>query len=308
MTLYLDVIWLLNWLFDCLLLYWTAILLKKRTKAWRIVLAGLVGSSIILFAFTPYYFLADNVLIKLLISVFMVAAAFGFIRLKVFLKKLASLYLVTFLSGGILLGLHYLFEFKIHSLHPGMAAGINKFGDPVSWTFVIIGFPLAWQFSKRAFAGIEMAKLTYEQLARVFIKIEGFECSMDGLVDSGNQLYDPISRSPVMIVSIEGINKGAIPSDVLDLIGNPDSILQQESFQYSWSNRMRIVPAKVVGNDHQLLTAIKPDWIKICHDGKEYEVHSGLISFTIQKLSSDRSYDCIIHPKMLTGTHAESAS
>ncbi|WP_180954517.1 sigma-E processing peptidase SpoIIGA [Bacillus sp. V5-8f] len=308
MTLYLDVIWLLNWLFDCLLLYWTAILLKKRTKAWRIVLGGLVGSSIILFAFTPYSFLADNVITKLLISLFMVAVAFGFIRMKVFLKNLASLYLITFLSGGILLGLHYLFQFNIHSLHPGMAAGINRYGDPVSWTFVMIGFPLAWQFSKRAFAGIEMAKIAFEQLAKVSIKIDDFECSLDGLVDSGNQLYDPISRAPVMIVSIEGINKDSIPEDVLGLIGNPASILEQESFQYSWSNRMRIVPAKVVGNDHQLLTAIKPDWIRIYHDGNMFEVHSGLISFTVQKLSSEGTYACIVHPKMLTGTMRESAS
>lgn len=308
MTLYLDVIWLLNWLFDCLLLYWTAIILKRRANAFRIILGGLIGSSIVLFAFTPYRYLVDNVYMKLLYSVFMVAAVFGFIRLKVFLKNLASLYLVTFLSGGILLGLHYLFQFKISSLQPGMAASLNRFGDPVSWTFVMIGFPLAWQFSKRAFGSMEMTNITYGQLARVDMKIDGFECSLNGLVDSGNQLYDPISRAPVMIVSIEGIETEAIPKDVLDLIQNPDSILQQESFHYTWSNRMRIIPAKVVGNDHQLLTAIKPDWIKISHAGKEYEVRSGLISFTFQKLSSDHSYECIVHPKMLTGTIVESAS
>ncbi|MDQ0879669.1 sigma-E processing peptidase SpoIIGA [Peribacillus sp. V2I11] len=47
MTLYLDVIWLLNWLFDCLLLYWTAIILKRRVALWRVCIGGLIGSFII---------------------------------------------------------------------------------------------------------------------------------------------------------------------------------------------------------------------------------------------------------------------
>ncbi|MDQ0217166.1 sigma-E processing peptidase SpoIIGA [Peribacillus cavernae] len=309
MTLYLDVIWLLNWLFDCLLLYWTAIILKKRAAGWRIILGGLIGSSIVVFAFTPYHKLVDNLYMKLLFSVFMIIAVFGFIRLKVFLKNLASLYLVTFLSGGILLGLHYLFQFKIYSLHPGMAAGVNRFGDPVSWTFVMIGFPLAWQFSRRAFGSMEMTNITYGQMARIYVKIDGFECTLNGLIDSGNQLYDPLSRAPVMIVSINGIENAGIPNDVLDLFQNPDSILQQQgSFDYTWSERMRIIPSKVVGNDHQLLIAVKPDSIKISHAGKEYHVHKGLISFTVQKLSSDDSYQCIVHPKMLTGMAEQSAS
>jgi stage II sporulation protein GA (sporulation sigma-E factor processing peptidase) len=309
LTLYLDVIWLLNWLFDCLLLYWTAIILKRRAAGWRIILGGLIGSSIVVFAFTPYHSLVDNLYMKLLYSVFMVGTVFGFIRLKVFLKNLVSLYLVTFLSGGILLGLHYLFQFNIHSLHPGMAAGINRFGDPVSWTFVLIGFPLAWQFSRRAFGSMEMTNITFKQMAVVHFKVEGFECRLDGLIDSGNQLYDPLSRAPVMIVSIDGIDQAGIPDDMLALFQNPGTMLQQEeSFQYSWSERMRIIPSKVVGNDHQLLTAVKPDWIKIHHAGNEYHVRNGLISFSVQKLSSDGSYHCIVHPKMLTGIPVASVS
>jgi stage II sporulation protein GA (sporulation sigma-E factor processing peptidase) len=303
------VVWLLNWLFDCLLLYWTAIILKRRAAAWRIILGGLIGSSIIVFAFTPYHNLVDNLYMKLLCSVFMVGTVFGFIRLKVFLKNLASLYLVTFLSGGILLGLHYLFEFNISSLQSGMAAGINRFGDPVSWTFVMVGFPLAWQFSRRAFGSLEMTNITYEQMARVHLKIDRFECTLEGLIDSGNQLNDPLSRAPVMIVSIDGIDMDGIPIDVLEIIRNPDLLLQQqESFHSTWSERMRIIPSKVVGNDHQLLIALKPDYIKIHHAGKEYHVRNGLISFTAQILSSDQSYQCIVHSKMLTGIPVQSAS
>ena len=151
MTLYLDVIWLLNWLFDCLLLYWTAILLKRRVPFWRVIAGGFLGSLIIVLSFTSYHLLADRVLVKLLFSIFMILTVYGFGRFKVFVKNLAALYFVTFLSGGILLGLHYLFEYNVLSGQHTMYKGINQFGDPVSWIFVIIGFPLAWQFSKKDF-------------------------------------------------------------------------------------------------------------------------------------------------------------
>ncbi|MDQ7861319.1 sigma-E processing peptidase SpoIIGA [Peribacillus frigoritolerans] len=65
MTLYLDVIWLLNWLFDCLLLYWTAIILKRRVALWRVCIGGLIGSFIIVLAFTPFYAIADRVYMKI---------------------------------------------------------------------------------------------------------------------------------------------------------------------------------------------------------------------------------------------------
>lgn len=308
MTLYLDVIWLLNWLFDCLLLYWTAIIIKRRVVLWRICIGGLIGSLIIVLAFTPYYAMADRFYMKIAFSFLMVLATFGFIRFNLFMKSLTTLYFVTFLSGGILIGLHYLFEFQIVSKNPGQYAGINRFGDPVSWIFVMVGFPLAWQFSKRTLEGMEMTKLKHEQLVSVTVKISEFKGNFQGLVDSGNQLYDPITRSPVMIISLSG-NEAGIPADMMELFKQPDKLLQlEEQPEYTWTGRMRVIPYKVVGHEHQLLTAIKPDFIQITQGKNVYQVKQGLVSFTFQQLSADNGYQSIVHPKMLTGIPVQNAS
>ncbi len=308
MTVYVDIIWLLNWLFDSLLLYWTSIILKQRVAFWRLLAGGLLGSMLILLAFTSYSAWVDNIFIKFLISIFMVMTVFGFIRLKVFLKSLMTLYFITFLSGGILLGLHYFFSFQVADMATSTQMGINRFGDPMSWFFVIVGFPLAWQYSKRTLDGMEMTKLHYDQLVRVRLEIGDFKAEFQGLIDSGNQLYDPISKSPVMIVSIVG-RESEIPADMLPLFENPDKLLQQEEvMEYTWADRIRVIPYKVIGQNHQLLTAIKPDVLQIQHNGKEYKVSRGLISFTMQQLSADGTYQCIVHPKMLTGVSVQSAS
>jgi len=307
LTLYLDVIWMLNWLFDCLLLSWTAVILKMKVSFWRIAAGGLLGSMIILLAFTPYKELADQVSIKLLFSVVMVLAVFGFSRWMTFIKRLACLYFITFLSGGILLGLHFLFEYKIVSENPNMYAGINAYGDPMSWVFVLIGFPIAWQFSRRTLKSIEMTNLSFNQIVKVSIKIDFFECTLAGFVDSGNQLYDPLTRSPVMIVSLWGF-EDTVPADMLELFKEDNFLLNDHDQEYTWSNRIRIIPCKVVGKDHQLLTAIKPDSIRISRKNDQFEVERGLISFTLQQLSPDNVYQCIVHPKMLTGIPSQHVS
>lgn len=308
MTVYVDIIWLLNWLFDCLLLYWTSIILKRRVPFWRILVGGLIGSIIILLAFTSYAAWVDDIYMKFLFSIFMVLTVFGFNRLKLFFKALGTLYFTTFLSGGILLGLHYFFSFQVANMATSTQQGMNRFGDPMSWFFVIVGFPLAWQYSKRTLNGMEMTKLHYEQLVTVRLQIGDFKAEYKGLIDSGNQLYDPISKSPVMIVSILG-KETEIPIDMLNLIDNPNKFFEQDVLaENTWADRIRVIPYKVIGQNHQLLTAIKPDVLHIQHDDKVYHVTQALISFTLQQLSAENTYQCIVHPKMLTGIPISSAS
>lgn len=308
LTVYVDIIWVLNWLFDCLLLYWTAVILKRSVPLWRVTVGGLIGSLIIVLAFTPYAVWADQIFMKLVFSALMIVTTFGFIKSTLFLKTLVTLYFITFLSGGILLGLHYFFSFQVAEMTVSTQMGMNRYGDPMSWLFVIFGFPLAWYFSKRTLEGMEMTKLHYERLVTVSIEIGEYKGEFRGLIDSGNQLYDPLSRSPVMIVSIVG-QESAILDDMLDLFEHPDKLLSQEEItDYRWAERIRVIPYQVIGQNHQLLTAIKPDLLHIQHGDHTYQVTRGLVSFTMQQLSVENTYQCIVHPKMITGRPVSSAS
>ncbi|HZH63101.1 MAG TPA: sigma-E processing peptidase SpoIIGA, partial [Metabacillus sp.] len=84
MSIYLDVIWLLNFSFDLLLLVLTAIVLKRKINKFRLVLAALIGSSIVIMMFTPLAFIATHPYGKMVISILMVLSAFGFKRFRFF--------------------------------------------------------------------------------------------------------------------------------------------------------------------------------------------------------------------------------
>jgi stage II sporulation protein GA (sporulation sigma-E factor processing peptidase) len=301
LSVYLDVIWALNLLFDSLLLYLSAIFLKRKIKIWRLIAGGFIGSLIILFSFTPLHSYSSHPISKLLFSVVMVLVVFGYKRLSFFIKALMTLYVTTFLIGGALIGAHYFVQFDAEMSTKVVIANVTGFGDPISWLFVMLGFPIAWHFSKRNIEGMEMTKIQFDQIVNVTLKINGDSYTFKGLVDSGNQLYDPITKLPVMFVSIKNILEG-MAEPVKKMAADPESlILGNEEFPVEWQNRLRIVPCKVVGQEHQLIVAVKPDLILIDLKNESYLCEKGLVSFTMQQLSADDAFQCIVHPKMLTG-------
>lgn len=211
-----------------------------------------------------------------------------------------TFYLTTFLIGGSLIGVHYFIKFDNGLTSTVLLSSIKGFGDPISWVFVLLGFPIAWHFSKKNMDSIEITKIQYDQIVSVKLTIadEFFECK--GLIDSGNQLYDPITKVPVMFVSLA--NK-QVREDLRQMAQDPESIIMGNvTISSEWEHKMRIIPYKVVGQEHKLIIAIKPDQLVIKKEEEIIEVEKGLVSFTLQQLSSDDAFQCIVHPKMMIGS------
>ncbi|MEW9050387.1 MAG: sigma-E processing peptidase SpoIIGA [Neobacillus sp.] len=301
MTVYLDIIWALNLLFDSLLLYLSAIFLKRQTKMWRILAGGFIGSLIILLSFTPLQFFSNHPITKLLFSIGMVLMAFGYKRLSFFIKALMTLYVTTFLIGGALIGVHYFIQYDSKMSTKVLLSSVTGYGDPISWLFVLLGFPLAWHFSKRNVESMEMTKIQFDQIINVKLTINNETLIFKGLVDSGNQLYDPISKLPVMFVSIKDhLEKIAAP--IQRMAVDPETLIMgDEEFPHEWQNKLKIIPYQVVGQEHQLIAAVKPDSILFELNGEQVVCEKGLVSFTMQQLSPDDAFQCIVHPKMMTG-------
>ncbi|HLU21984.1 MAG TPA: sigma-E processing peptidase SpoIIGA [Bacillaceae bacterium] len=307
MVVYLDIIWLLNLLVDSLLLWTTSIFLKRKIHPVRIFLGGLLGSIIILLAITPIANVATNPFVKIGLSILMVYIAFGFKRLTSFLSSLLTFYFATFLMGGILLGTHYFLTFNLDLQSAVVLESVRGFGDPVSWLFLLAAFPLAWHFSKRRIDGITVSNIQYDVLMDVSIDINGLKLELKGLIDSGNQLYDPISKTPVMIISVNTI-KDMIPNAILTLADEENDVYASISeLPPEWSNIMRIIPAKSIGRSNQLLCAFKPQHLSVGKENEAREERKALIVFSNQQLSSDGRFQCIIHPKMAIESINQSA-
>ena len=212
-----------------------------------------------------------------------------------------TLYVSTFLIGGALMGAHYFIQYDSQLTTKLVISSAEGFGDPISWIFVLIGFPVAWHFTRKNVESMEMTKIQFDQIVKVSVKIEKETLIFKGLVDSGNQLYDPLSKQPVMFVSIKN-QMDTIPQSIKKLADDPEILITGKGeLPEEWQNRLRIIPTRVIGQEHQLIIAVKPESILIEHKETQYLCEKGLVSFTIKPLSSEDAFQCIVHPKMLTG-------
>ena len=305
MTVYLDAIWLLNFGFDFLLLRMTALILKRQVATWRMVIGALLGSMIVVLMFTPLQFVVTNVMVKLIFSVCMILASFGFHRIRTFAENLVVFYITTFAVGGGMFATHYFLRIDHRFANDTIRTLTTGLGDPISWVFVVVGFPLLLYFTKTQFNTVETRKYRYDQLATVTVSIEKDVFVLSGLVDSGNQLHDPITRNPVMIVEVNRL-KEIIPEEIVHAMSAIENTQGWPTFsdETKWIERIRVIPFRAVGKKTTLMLAIKPDKAIILHDNKQFETTKFLIGLTKTELSSEGDYTCILHPKMLQGETA----
>lgn len=300
---------MLNFLFDVLLLLFTALLLKVKIRYWRLVVSGLIASVTVFGYVSSFTSILLHPLFKILLSFLIVFTAFGFRRLKFFLQATFTFYLTTFLLGGGLIGLHYFFQYESKFSDALLLASVKGFGDPISWIFVILGFPLLWYFSTKQSEKWEMNKIRYDQTVKVSVQFKEITLQLTGLIDSGNHVFDPISKLPVMFISSSPQTMEKIPKEILEVSKHPSGFLEGKvELPVGWDTRMRMVPCRTVGQVGDLIISFKPDRILIETASREQLEAKGLIAFSPHALSSDNVFDCIVHPKMMTRIPTSSAS
>ncbi|MES5056530.1 sigma-E processing peptidase SpoIIGA [Bacillus velezensis] len=302
MKIYLDVIWLLNFCFDSLLLLLTAFILKRQVKKRRVAAGGFIGSAIVLLMFTPVSPFVEHPAGKMAFSVVIVLTAFGFKRFRYFFQNLFAFYFATFLVGGGMIGVHSLLQTESIVQQGVMVTSQTGFGDPISWMFVVIGFPAIWFFSKKRIEDIETKSILYDELVMVQAEFSGQTIRAKGLVDSGNQLYDPLTKTPVMILHIDKFAP-ILSEKETDLIksASPLEVIEQLDDSFRHADKLRLIPYRGVGQDNQFLLCLKPDYVTILTKDEMIACEKCLIGISTKPLSADGEFDGIVHPKMLTG-------
>jgi len=301
-TVYVDIIFLYNFLIDWILLWSTTFVLKHRVKWYRLAIGSGIGALYTIVLFFPALSALYTFLSKLLLAAVMIFCTFGYHRLRVFLQRLLIFYLVSFVIGGGLLGIHFLMRTESQIISGIVMTSSGGFGTPVTWLFILVGFPLIWWLSGK---GVRHLKENNRKLAlRVQVEIllmEQVVITCNGLVDTGNQLYEPISRTPVMIADLSLFEK-CLPSMLFQAVQAKTDFSTNSSFlelDDKWLSRVRLIPFRSVSRGMDLLLAIRPDLVRIHSQGQTMETNKVLIGLNPVALASDGSYQTIVHPSLI---------
>lgn len=289
LTVYLDMLYVLNVLIDYLLLTLTARILNIPYKKRRILLAACVGGLIVIFLFTPMASFFYHPIFKICLSFMMVYIAFSYTSIGRFLHHVLTFYFMTFIVGGGMIALHFLFQTEFQLVDGIFQTKTSGMGDPVSWLFVCISFPLLYIFSRKRMNLLSFHLGRTKQMVDVLITIEEKRLECRGLIDTGNQLYDPLTNKPVLILSKKAVETLFTPI-IVSLLKNQS---WQELIEHS-PYALRFIPFTVIGKETQLLPITKPTHLLI--DGQFVD---GYIGLTHIQLSEGNEFLCIVHPKMM---------
>lgn len=186
MKIYIDLFFLFNVIMDMTIITSTSILLKRKTSTMRIILSALVGGISSLFLFTSI----NKILIEILTIIVMVIIAFRYENIRYTCKNILYMYILSTLLGGIV----YLFNIKVSS--------------STFWTYFII-IIIAIEVMVLYIKEIKKMKNIYNNYYKVDIFFKDREkLSLIGFVDTGNNLYDPYKRRPIILVSNKYYREG----------------------------------------------------------------------------------------------------
>ncbi|GAB2702813.1 sigma-E processing peptidase SpoIIGA [Paenibacillus thermoaerophilus] len=310
MVIYADLVFLLNFGLDAATLAATARTRRLRVNWWRIAVSAGIGASYVMFLLIPSLSEAVRSLLftaatKTMISLIMVWISFGFGGWRSYLQNVASFYLVNFAAAGAVYGSYFLLQPYQELMRELLEAGVMRGGWPIGLGFVIVSASGGIWLYRRAVRQAKQRAELAAQLLEVSVAIAGTEVVCTGLVDTGNRLYDPLTRTPVMVLQADRLGD-LLPRGWLERLSSDDAdklvaSLPDSSPEAAFlQDRLRLVPYRGINRSTRFMLALKPDSVKLTRsDGAVHPVSRALVGLDGGKLSPDGSYHAILHPGML---------
>lgn len=210
---------------------------------------------------------------KLVFSFVVVILVFPILNRKGFFKTLLVFYMISFAAGGIVIASLYFFN------SAGITSGGVFYVGHITYIRVFSGMLLSW-IILYIFSNFLKERLRKgRDEAKLGININGKTMILNGFIDTGNFLRDPISGRPVCIASKKAV-------------GN----IVAEATQFC------AVPFKSIGNEEGVLEGIRLDDAQLLIKGKEPKSVNIVLAYSkTERLMGGNgdSYDVILHEALI---------
>lgn len=239
MTLYIDLIILLNIFLDFFLLFSVSLLLRRNIKLYKILLGAIMGGVSIISLFISFNSITLFIF-KVFISIIMLLITFGFKSIKYFFNNFIYLYLISILLGGFLYFINDSFSYK----NIGMVFFHNGFS--INIVLVIILSPIM------VISYVINQKKLKEEYSNNYevdiILLNNKIISITGFLDTGNDLYDPYKKRPIIVIN-KALLKGYEPNFILVPCStvNETSLLKCFKIKKLYINKREIKKECLVG-------------------------------------------------------------
>lgn len=286
-------------LFDYLLLWATAEVVRMKTSTGRLSAASLIGATYFVIhslayeGILPYYGLLRLIPVVLVMSTVMLLVAFGPLKARRLVAAVAYFYGIGFVSAGA----GTVASFLVGSpTNPDAVAGFVAAGGAI-----LLIAELGW--------GVVQRRI-WQQLYQMPVEIHvgSDHCRLMALVDTGNRLRDPLTGHPVVVVD-QAVLQRLLPESLHPAVEQMESgdltavtrLLASER----WSSRFRVIPFSSIGRRHGLMVGFRPDAVRLVIDGRPLPAGDCILAVYKGPLDPDGAYEALIHPELVQSALAD---
>ena len=270
-TVYLDVLFLTNFLSNLFLLEVTEKLVRTGLRRWRRLVSALLGSMYACLSFFPALSFLQGAVLRILTALVMLCIAFRFCTLRRFLRCTTVFFCATLLSGGACYALFFMTPLGIKT-GAVLKSGVFYWLVPV---YVLLGgfgavYALLYAFEHMLAFCIQRRRA----LHRLEFEIGQEHYCIPALLDTGNALFDTVRGLPVIIAEADSIHTDTAP--------------------------LRRIPYRTLTGETKLLPILRPAHISI--DGGEVRA---MLALTSVQLSYENQFRALLHPACIQGGYYE---
>lgn len=285
LTIYVDVLFLLNLVIDYIVIASTAFLTANKFLKVRAVIAACIGALYSTIIFFPQLKILNILIFKLVISAVIVIVAFGFKNTYTLIKNTLVFYIVNFIYGG---GMYAFYRFTNLGSKMNYSNGEYYIDMPL-WLIIVVA--IVFYFLTKILSNT----IGSNKLGAVKVKVEATvldkKVAFDALIDTGNALYDPICATPVMLVESDCL-KGVLTPDELNCLTG-----KKTSNFYSTIKKLkaRIIPFYTATGQNSSIYAISAKEVfDLTNNRSLGKMAVGIVNHS---LSPDKSYNALLNSK-----------
>ena len=290
MTVYLDIIFLENFILNCIILYAVSLVIKEKAGCIKLIIASLIGASYVIIYYLINFQSKWNLIFKIILSVVMVYISFMPKSFKEFIKQITFFYLVSFVFGGSSLGVIYMVNAGKISIRNGIIVGNYTLKT------IFIGVILAFTIITVAFKFVKNRISKKDLFCNIKIIINQSKINVKAVIDTGNFLKEPITNIPVIIVE-KDILRNFVPKEILENIENilgGDLKNIPENIQNEYMSKLKVIPFSSLGKQNGMLLGIKADGVVVELDNEEKYVEKVILGIYTKKLSKKDEYNALL--------------
>ncbi len=302
LEIYPDIIFILNFFMDFILLYLLKKVSRKNSSLKRMLGAAAVGG---IFTVMVSIFPWINIILRFLImnvaaSIIMVWIAFGKMKKLELFKQIVALYLITYFVGGLINSIYYYTNTREKLIKIGTSLILSN----KSWKIVIITMLCMVPISYLVLWMLRWYQSEKKETYEVELTYNNHSIVTRGLMDTGNCLYDPIFKKPVMIVE-NSLLKELLPTQAISELENARSYLENTAVGVApkindeYLLRFRMIPYQSIGRSKGMMLGVILDKVLI-HTGKETICNEKVtVAIYDNHLSVKDDYHVILHKELM---------